>query len=99
EACIDAGTSERTLDQGIEAERWQMPLVEHERLPEGDRSAVIGVFGDEIEQRARPLAISSVRGNGRARERVRLSGPLRHVASDLSIGLQHLMHERDRNGP
>ena len=58
EALVDARMSEAFLDERVEAERRQVPLVEDDRMPESDRARVVGVRPDEIEQlfRAQPVA-------------------------------------------
>ena len=60
---IDARTAERALHERVEAERRQMAVIEDDRLPQMNRPAVIGLLGEEVEQRTRPLAVAQVRIN------------------------------------
>src|SRR4029078_13020154 len=63
EARIDAGTAQPLLDQRVEAEAGQVSFVEHDRMPEGDRLAVVRLFGEPIEEPARPRAVLPVPGD------------------------------------
>src|SRR5262249_34499105 len=60
EPSIEAGTSERLLDQRVEAERRQVPFVEHDRMAERDRLAVVRVLGQQIEERSGPRTVAAV---------------------------------------
>ena len=52
---IDARAAEPLLDQRVEAEAGQVAFVEHDRMAQRDRAAVVGLFVEQIEERARPL--------------------------------------------
>ena len=59
---IDARAPQAALDQGVDAEGRQVPLVEHDRMPERDRPLVIRVGAHEVEQLPRPLAVQLIPG-------------------------------------
>jgi hypothetical protein len=63
EPLVDPGAPEGSLDQGIEAERRQMALVEDDGMPKRDRLTVVGVAGEEIEEHPRPLAVAAIPGS------------------------------------
>ena len=52
EAGIDARPAERPLDQGIEAERREMPFIEDDGMPQRNRLRVVGFRGEQVEQPA-----------------------------------------------
>ena len=54
------GLAQPALHERVEAEGRQMALVEHNRMPQRDRTAVVGVFADQIEKRLRPRAVASI---------------------------------------
>jgi hypothetical protein len=62
---VDARPAEPFLDQRVEAEPGEMPFVEDDRMAERDRLAVIRLFSQQIEQRARPRAVLQVPGDER----------------------------------
>src|SRR5712671_2072141 len=64
EARVDARPAERLLHERVEAEARQMPLVEHDGMPQGDRLAVVGVLRQQVEERTRAGAIASIPGDG-----------------------------------
>src|SRR5262245_15110948 len=47
---IDARTSERALDERVEAECREVALVEHDRMSQIDRPVVVSVLFDQVEQ-------------------------------------------------
>ena len=57
---IDAGEPESAPQQGNHAERREVPLVEHDGIAQRDRTRVIGVGIDEIEQLARSGAVALI---------------------------------------
>ena len=60
EAGVDARPAERLLHQRVEAERRQVAFVEHDRMAQRDRPAVIRLLGQQVEERARPRAVALV---------------------------------------
>ena len=60
ESAIDAGATERFLHQRVKAERRQVSFVEHDRVTKGDRPAVIGVLGQQIEELLRPFPVADI---------------------------------------
>ena len=58
------GAAEPFLHQRVEAERRQVAFVEHDRMAQRDRLAVVRVVGEQIEQRARALAVAPVPRRG-----------------------------------
>ena len=62
---VDPGPAERPLDQRVEAERRKMTLVEDDRMPQGDRLAVVGVSGEQIEEHPRSFAVAAIPGDER----------------------------------
>src|SRR5581483_11463936 len=48
EMVVDAGTSERFLDERVEAEGRQMSFVEHDRVALSDRAVVVRIGGEEV---------------------------------------------------
>ena len=57
---VDARTAQRLLDEGVEAEARQVPLVEHDRMAQRNRLAVVRLVREQVEQLARPCAAVSV---------------------------------------
>ena len=55
-----AVASQRLLDQGVEAERRNVTFVEDDRMAQRNRSAVVGLFGEQIEDFARARAIPPI---------------------------------------
>src|SRR5206468_3968372 len=70
EARVDARPSQRSFHERVEAERGQMAVVEHDRLPQRDRALVVSGGLDEIEQRPGPFTVALIpRHDARAVER------------------------------
>ncbi len=46
---VDARSAEAFLDERVEAERRQVAVVEHNRMTERDRLAVVRLVGQQIE--------------------------------------------------
>src|SRR5204863_673464 len=57
---VDARAAETFLDQGVEAESRQVAFIEHDRMTQRDRAAVVRVNVEEIEKRARAFAVAPV---------------------------------------
>ena len=65
ELLVDAGAAERLFHQRVEAERRQVPFVEHDRMPKRDRLAVVGIIREQIEEHPRSLAVAVIPGDER----------------------------------
>ena len=63
EPFVDASPAERFLDERVEAERRQVPFVEHDRMAQRDRLAVVRVLGDDVEERTRTGAVAAIPGH------------------------------------
>src|SRR4029453_386974 len=63
EGRIDARTTHRFLHQRIEAERWEVSLVEDDRVPQCNRLAVVRLVYEQIEQGLRAVAVASIPGH------------------------------------
>ena len=57
---VDARLAEAFLDQRVEAESGQMALVEHDGMAQRDRLAVVRLFREQVEERARARAVPPV---------------------------------------
>jgi hypothetical protein len=62
EAGVDARAPESALHQRVEAERGQVPLVEHDGVPQRDRPLVVGLGRHQVENRPRALAVAGIPG-------------------------------------
>ena len=60
EVRVDAGAPEALLHHRVEAECRQVAFIEHERMPQRDRSAVIRLVCDEVEDRSRARAVAAI---------------------------------------
>ena len=60
---VDARAAECSLHERIEAEAREVTLVEHDRMAQRDRLAVVRLVYEEIENLARSLAIAAVPGD------------------------------------
>src|SRR5438067_943623 len=60
EPLIDARPAQRLLHERIEAEPRQVSLIKHDRMPQCDGLAVIGLLADHIKQQPSPRAIASI---------------------------------------
>ena len=76
---IDTWPAETALDQRVETERREMALIEHDGMAQVNRTAVVRVVGEQIEQRARALTVSPIH----VREACRLARALacRHLTT------------------
>ena len=57
---VDARASEPFLDERVETERRQMAVVEHDRVAQRDRLAVVGRLIQKIEEAPGTVAVASV---------------------------------------
>jgi hypothetical protein len=60
EARVDARAAQPLFHERVEAEAGQMAFIEHDRMPERDRLAVVRLFREQVEQPARPRAVFPV---------------------------------------
>jgi hypothetical protein len=60
ETRVDALLAEATFHQRVEAESGEMTFVKDQWVPQRDRPRVVGLVGDELEERFRALTIARV---------------------------------------
>jgi sulfur carrier protein len=65
EVRVDARTAKPLLHERIETEAGEMSFVEDDRMTERDRLAIVRLFGEQIEERARSRAVLPVPGDER----------------------------------
>ena len=57
---VDARQAEPALQERNDAEGRQVPLVEHDGIAQRDRTRVVGLRIEEVEQLARSLAVAPI---------------------------------------
>jgi hypothetical protein len=62
QAGVDAGPPQPLLHERVEAEGGQMPVVEDNRMPERDWLRVVGLVGEQVEDRPRTFAVPAIPG-------------------------------------